>query len=124
MGESSSKLSEKYIIIFMASDNMDKINEILTSYEDNTKLFTDQDQTHNNPQENTMDAEPQSTEELAAYIQNTLSNLQNKFTSISDGILNRVDTMAVRIDSLERSIADLMTASGVDVSEVSQSDRK
>ena len=52
----------------MASDNMDKINEILTSYEDNTKLFTDQDQTHNNPQENTMDAEPQSTEELAAYV--------------------------------------------------------
>merc|ERR1712228_496649 len=121
MGDSSSNQKD---IKLMASDNMDKINEILTSYEDNTKAFTNQDQqvhqqTHNNNTESTMDAEPQSTEELAAYIQNTLSNLQNKFTTISDGILNRVDTMAVRIDSLEKSIAELMTASGVDMNDVS-----
>merc|ERR1712110_1239153 len=61
-----------------------------------------------------MERDPQTTEELAAYIQNTLSNLQNKFTTISDGILNRVDQMSTRIDALERSIAELMTASGVD----------
>lgn len=61
--------------------------------------------------------EPKSTEELAAYIQSTLSNLQTKFTNISDGILSKVDNMSSRIDSLERSIAELMTASGVDISE-------
>lgn len=62
-------------------------------------------------------SEPKSTEELAAYIQSTLSNLQTKFTNISDGILSKVDNMSSRIDGLERSIAELMTASGVEISE-------
>lgn len=70
-----------------------------------------------------MERDPQTTEELAAVIQSTLSNLQNKFTNISDGILNRVDQMSTRIDALERSIAELMTASGVDTTEIPYSSR-
>merc|ERR1711972_668867 len=72
------------------------------AYEDNTEFFN-------------MDADPRSPEELEAYVQNTLSNLQNKFHTISDGILNRVDQMSVRLDSLERAIAELMTESGMDL---------
>merc|ERR1712154_566155 len=78
-------------------------NEEIT-YEDNTEFSFD------------MDADPRSPEELETYVQNTLSNLQNKFHTISDGILNRVDQMASRLDALERSIAELMTESGVDMS--------
>ena len=62
-----------------------------------------------------MEADPRSPEELEAYVQNTLSNLQNKFHTISDGILNRVDQMSNRLDSFERAIAELMTESGMDL---------
>merc|ERR1711920_144303 len=72
------------------------------NYEDNTEFFN-------------MEADPRSPEELEAYVQNTLSNLQNKFHTISDGILNRVDQMSNRLDSLERAIAELMTESGMDL---------
>merc|ERR1712154_532230 len=77
-------------------------NEEIT-YEDNTEFSFD------------MDADPRSPEELETYVQNTLSNLQNKFHTISDGILNRVDQMSNRLDSLERAIAELMTESGMDL---------
>merc|ERR1711879_51546 len=85
----------------------------------NSELYDINEEESECVMDGTAAAEPKNTEELAAYIQNTLSNLQNKFTTISDGILTRVDQMANRIDNLERSIAELMTASGVDMNDVS-----
>lgn len=69
-------------------------------------------------------SEPKTTEELAAYIQSTFSNLQSKFNNISDGILHKVDNMSSRIDNLEKNIAELMTAAGADVSENPLTPRK
>merc|ERR1712178_135954 len=82
------------------AENKEITQEI--AYEDNTEFFE-------------MEADPRSPEELEAYVQNTLSNLQNKFHTISDGILNRVDQMSNRLNSLERAIAELMTQSGMDL---------
>jgi heat shock factor-binding protein 1 len=37
-----------------------------------------------------------------------LNQMQNRFQSMSDNIINRIDEMGTRIDDLEKSIADLV----------------
>jgi len=40
--------------------------------------------------------------------------MQERFQTISDQVLTRIDDMGNRIDDLERNIADLVTQSGVE----------
>lgn len=46
--------------------------------------------------------------ELTQLVQNVLSQMQQRFQSMSDNIVNRIDEMGKRIDDLEASIADLV----------------
>ena len=38
-----------------------------------------------------------------------LTQMQQRFQSMSDTIINRIDEMGTRIDELEKSISDLVT---------------
>jgi heat shock factor-binding protein 1 len=40
--------------------------------------------------------------------------MQNKFQSMSDNIIHKIDEMGNRIDDLERSVNDLMDEAGLD----------
>lgn len=40
--------------------------------------------------------------------------MQDKFQTMSDQIIGRIDDMSSRIDDLEKNIADLMTQAGVE----------
>lgn len=46
--------------------------------------------------------------ELTQLVQNVLSQMQQRFQSMSDNIVGRIDEMGKRIDDLEASIADLV----------------
>lgn len=52
-------------------------------------------------------------QDLTLFVQNLLKEMQTRFSTMADGIVNRIDDMGTRIDDLERSIADLMTEAGV-----------
>jgi heat shock factor-binding protein 1 len=46
--------------------------------------------------------------ELTALVQQMLTQMQNRFQTMSDNIIGRIDEMGSRIDDLEKSIADLV----------------
>ncbi|XP_052894436.1 heat shock factor-binding protein 1 isoform X2 [Anopheles moucheti] len=52
--------------------------------------------------------DPKNMQELTIY------NVQDKFQTMSDQIISRIDDMGTRIDDLEKSIADLMQQAGVE----------
>ena len=58
--------------------------------------------------------QPQGTQELTAFVQNLLTQMQTRFQEMSDAIITRIDEMGSRIDDLEKSIADLMQQAGVE----------
>eukprot|EP00391_Amoebophrya_sp_Ameob2_P008284 CAMPEP_0178996226 /NCGR_PEP_ID=MMETSP0795-20121207/8261_1 /TAXON_ID=88552 /ORGANISM="Amoebophrya sp., Strain Ameob2" /LENGTH=74 /DNA_ID=CAMNT_0020688613 /DNA_START=102 /DNA_END=326 /DNA_ORIENTATION=+ len=60
--------------------------------------------------EHTIDEQHQ---DLTLFVQNLLKEMQTRFQTMSDGIVNRIDDMGGRIDDLEKSIADLMNEAGV-----------
>jgi len=53
-------------------------------------------------------------QDLTLFVQNLLKEMQVRFQSMSDGIVNRIDDMGYRIDDLERSINDLMQEVGLE----------
>jgi len=53
-------------------------------------------------------------QDLTLFVQNLLKEMQTRFQSMSDGIVNRIDDMGNRIDDLERSINDLMQEVGME----------
>ena len=57
--------------------------------------------------------EPKSGEELGAFIQISLENLQTKIGNMSDRVTGRLDKMQDRLDDLERSVEQMMTQGGV-----------
>jgi heat shock factor-binding protein 1 len=59
-------------------------------------------------------AQPQGTQELTAFVQNLLQQMQVRFQEMSDAIITRIDEMGARIDDLEKSIAELMQQAGVE----------
>jgi heat shock factor-binding protein 1 len=61
--------------------------------------------------------QPQGTQELTAFVQNLLQQMQTRFQEMSDAIITRIDEMGGRIDDLEKSIADLMQQAGVEEGE-------
>ena len=58
--------------------------------------------------------QPQGTQELTAFVQNLLQQMQTRFQEMSDAIIARIDEMGTRIDDLEKSIAELMQQAGVE----------
>mmetsp|Transcript_14351 Transcript_14351/g.35785 ORF Transcript_14351/g.35785 Transcript_14351/m.35785 type:complete len:80 (-) Transcript_14351:424-663(-) len=53
-------------------------------------------------------------QDLTLFVQNLLKEMQTRFQTMSDGIINRIDDMGGRIDELERSINTLMNEAMVD----------
>jgi heat shock factor-binding protein 1 len=66
------------------------------------------------PAQGTSGGQPQGTQELTAFVQNLLQQMQTRFQEMSDAIITRIDEMGARIDDLEKSIADLMQQAGVE----------
>ncbi len=58
--------------------------------------------------------QPQGTQELTAFVQSLLQQMQTRFQEMSDAIITRIDEMGARIDDLEKSIAELMQQAGVE----------
>merc|ERR1711962_38576 len=58
-------------------------------------------------------SDPKNVQDLTAFVQTLLTQMQDKFQNMSDQIINRIDDMGTRIDDLEKNIADLMTQAGV-----------
>ena len=42
-------------------------------------------------------------------VQSLVENMQQRFQTMSDNIISRIDEMGDRIDELEKSVADVMT---------------
>ena len=51
---------------------------------------------------------------LTSVVQTLLQQMQDKFQTMSEQIIGRIDDMSSRIDDLERNIADLMTQARVE----------
>ncbi|CAK8678233.1 unnamed protein product [Clavelina lepadiformis] len=66
------------------------------------------------------DNDPKSVQDLTTFVQQTLQDMQGKFQSMSENIVNRIDDMGGRIDDLEKNIAELLSQAGVDENELSQ----
>lgn len=47
-----------------------------------------------------------------SVVQNLLQQMQDKFQTIYDQIIGRIDNMSSHIDDLEKDITDLMTQAG------------
>eukprot|EP01083_Nonionella_stella_P075612 205618_1 len=56
---------------------------------------------------------PNGEADLAVFVQDLLGKMQERFKTMSDSIIGRIDEMGTRIDDLEKSIGDLMTQSGI-----------
>ena len=46
---------------------------------------------------------------VLGQVQSLLENMQQRFQTMSDNIISRIDEMGDRIDELEKSVADVMT---------------
>ena len=53
-------------------------------------------------------------QDLTLFVQNLLKEMQSRFSTMSDGVISRIDDMGHRIDELERSINTLMAEAGVE----------
>jgi len=53
--------------------------------------------------------------EVSALIEGVLLQTQERFQTMSNQILRRIDDMAKRVDDLEKNISSLMTESGINV---------
>lgn len=60
------------------------------------------------------DGNPTSVQDLSAFVETTMQNLQGKFQAMSNQIVSRMDEMGTRIDDLEKNVSDLMTLAGMD----------
>lgn len=53
-------------------------------------------------------------QDLTIFVKNLLEQMQQRFETMSEQIVGRIDEMGNRIDDLEKSIAELMEQAGVD----------
>ena len=56
----------------------------------------------------------ESPQDLTVFVKTLLEQMQERFETMSDQIVGRIDEMGSRIDDLEKSIAELMEQAGVD----------
>eukprot|EP00635_Sarcinochrysidales_sp_CCMP3193_P004334 CAMPEP_0118889470 /NCGR_PEP_ID=MMETSP1166-20130328/383_1 /TAXON_ID=1104430 /ORGANISM="Chrysoreinhardia sp, Strain CCMP3193" /LENGTH=79 /DNA_ID=CAMNT_0006828061 /DNA_START=28 /DNA_END=270 /DNA_ORIENTATION=- len=57
---------------------------------------------------------PQTPQDLTVFVKNLLEQMQQRFETMSERIVGRIDEMGTRIDDLEKSIGELMEQAGVD----------
>lgn len=50
----------------------------------------------------------QSSAEINAYVQNLMQQLQQRFQTMSDNIIARMDDMGSKLDDLEKSVAEIL----------------
>ncbi|XP_057582974.1 heat shock factor-binding protein 1-like [Hippopotamus amphibius kiboko] len=60
------------------------------------------------------ETDPKTVQDLTLVVQALLQQMQDKFQTISDQIIRRIDDMSSCIDVLEKNITDLMTQAGVE----------
>ncbi|EFB19984.1 hypothetical protein PANDA_019354, partial [Ailuropoda melanoleuca] len=60
------------------------------------------------------ETDPKTMQDLTLVLQTVLQQTQDKFQTMSDQIIGRIDDMNSCIDHLEKNIADLMTQAGVE----------
>lgn len=53
-------------------------------------------------------------QDLTLFVQNLLKEMQGRFQTMSDSIINRIDDMGARIDDLEKSISELIQEAGAE----------
>uniref|UniRef100_A0A8D2AQ28 Heat shock factor-binding protein 1 n=1 Tax=Sciurus vulgaris TaxID=55149 RepID=A0A8D2AQ28_SCIVU len=58
--------------------------------------------------------DPKTVRDLTSVVQTFLQHMQDKFQTVSDQIIGRIDDMNSRTDVLEKNMADLMTQAGVE----------
>ncbi|XP_059961913.1 heat shock factor-binding protein 1-like [Mesoplodon densirostris] len=58
------------------------------------------------------ETEPKTVQGLTSVVPTRLQQTQDKFQTMSDQIIGRMDDMSSRIDDLEKDMADLMTQAG------------
>ncbi|XP_045866369.1 heat shock factor-binding protein 1-like [Meles meles] len=62
--------------------------------------------------------DPKTLQDLTSVVQTLLQQMQDKFQTMSDQVIGRIDVMSSCIDDLEKNIADLMTQAGMEELEV------
>ena len=63
---------------------------------------------------NQMSEPPSNPQDLTLFVQNLLEQMQTRFETMSNQIVDRIDEMGNRIDDLEKSIGELMQQAGVE----------
>ena len=63
---------------------------------------------------NQMSEPPSNPQDLTLFVQNLLEQMQTRFETMSNQIVDHIDEMGNRIDDLEKSIAELTEQAGVD----------
>ena len=61
-----------------------------------------------------MEAVDEQHPDLTVFVQNLLKEMQGRFQTMSDAVINRIDDMGERIDELDKSISELMSQAGVE----------
>ena len=61
-----------------------------------------------------MEGQDDQNQDLTLFVQNLLKEMQGRFQTMSDSIINRIDDMGARIDDLEKSISELIQEAGVE----------
>ncbi|XP_056660479.1 heat shock factor-binding protein 1-like [Monodelphis domestica] len=59
------------------------------------------------------ETDPKTVQDLTAVVHTLLQQLQDKYQTMSDQIIGRIDDMSSHIDDLEKNMVDLMTQEGV-----------
>ncbi|CAG5096562.1 Oidioi.mRNA.OKI2018_I69.XSR.g14677.t1.cds [Oikopleura dioica] len=52
--------------------------------------------------------DPKNIHDMTAFVQQTLTDMQNKFTNMSDQMMGRMDAMSSKLDDLEKSMLAMM----------------
>jgi len=59
---------------------------------------------------------PPSTE-VTTFVQGLLSQMQNRFNSMSDSIITKIDDLGARIDELEKGMQEIVQQAGEQIGE-------
>jgi len=52
--------------------------------------------------------DPKNIHDMTAFIQQSLTDMQGKFTNMSDQMMGRIDSMSARLDELEKSMLAML----------------
>lgn len=52
--------------------------------------------------------DPKNIHDMTAFVQQSLTEMQNKFANMSDQMMGRMDTMSSKLDDLEKSMISMM----------------